>query len=663
MTKYLLSILVLTLLLISPALSQTGSLRNDLSKSFKSFSLTRLDTRSLARSAETVQSVSFSTESRTYEFRLTPRDLRAANYKAEDTTTAGVRSMPRESVTTYKGSIGGESNSRARLTIDDSKIEGYFYSYGEMFLIEPASDYSKRAAADDFVVYRMNDVLRLNTFTCRSELMERIEDGREMVRSNAVSTPVPNVLELATEADFDFVNSAGGASGANAKVLSILNMVEGLYETELNLTISVTFQHTYSTADPFNGANSDALLVSFRDYWNANYPTSQYPRDTAHLFTYKPNVRAQGFAYLGVVCNNPAFAYGLSGRVDPTWGWEEANFLVTSHEIAHNIGANHSDTAPNCANSLMQSQLSGSSLLTFCSVSRSEVGNFVGGNGSCLTPVRSGATPFDFDGDAKSDTTIFRPSNGTWFIANSASGGFNIFQFGQSGDKPIAADYDGDGKADPAVFRGGVWWRLKSANNTFDSVSFGLSNDVPAPGDFDGDGKVDVAVFRPSSGVWHRLFSSNGSYSPVQFGLGGDVPMPGDYDGDGKADISVFRPSNGVWYRINSGNGSAFSVQFGQNGDKPIPGDFDGDGKADVAVYRGSIGTWFAQRSSDNGYMVVGFGLSTDLPVAGDYDGDGKSDVAVWRPETGVWHRLNSSSGGYAAYQFGISSDVPVQGR
>ncbi|MBK8810340.1 MAG: VCBS repeat-containing protein [Acidobacteria bacterium] len=663
MTKYLLSIIVLTLFSITPALSQNESLRNDLSKSFKSFSLTRLDTGSLARRAETLQTVSFSTESRTYELRLTPRDLRALNYKAEDTGVVGVRLLPRGAVTTYKGSIDGESGSRVRVTIDDSKIEGFFVSNGDMFFIEPASDYSKMAAPSDFVVYRQSDVLRLDTFTCRSELMERIESGKEMVRPSVVSSSVSaNAIEIATEADFDFVTSAGGATGANNKVLSILNMVEGVYENELNLTINVTFQHTYSTPDPLNGASSDALLASFRDFWNANYPLSQYPRDTAHLFTYKPNVRAQGYAYLGVVCNNPAFAYGLSGRVDPTWGWEEANFLVTSHEIAHNIGANHSDTAPNCANSLMQSQLSGSTLLSFCTVSRSEVGSFVGTNGSCLT-ARSGATPFDFDGDAKSDTTIFRPSNGTWFIANSASGGFSIFQFGQTGDKPVAADYDGDGKTDAAVFRGGVWWRMKSANNTFDSVSFGLSADIPAAGDYDGDGKADVAVFRPSTGVWHRLNSSNGGYSPVQFGANGDVPLPGDYDGDGKADINVFRPSNGVWYRINSANGSSFAVQFGMNGDKPVPGDFDGDGKADIAVYRAATGTWFAQRSTDNGYMVVGFGLSNDVPVAGDYDGDGKSDIAVWRPESGVWHRLSSSSGGYSAYQFGIASDVAVQGR
>jgi hypothetical protein len=664
MTKYLLSSLFLLFASYSPAFAQSELLKSDLSKSFKSFSLTRLDTRGMARSAETVQTVSIATDAKNYELRLTPRDLRAPNYRADNTTAAGVVAMPRQQVTTYKGFIVGESGSSVRLTIDDSKIEGYFVSEGEMIFIEPAARYSKTAAQGDFIVYRQRDVLRSDAFTCQSELLERVERGKEIVTSKFESSVMTmNAIQLATEADFDFVASANGASGANAKILSILNMVEGLYETELNLTVSVTYQHTYSTGDPFNGANADTLLNTFRTHWETNYPVSQYPRDTAHLFTYKPNVRNQGYAFLGVVCNNPAFAYGLSGRIDTTWGWEEANFLVTSHEIAHNIGANHSDPVSSCSNTLMQATLSGSTQLSFCTYSRGEVGTFVTANGSCLTPARTNATTFDFDGDAKSDIAIFRPSNGAWFIANSGNGGFSIFQFGQNGDQPVSGDFDGDGKSDAAVYRGGVWWRMKSSNNTFDAVNFGLATDTPAAGDFDGDGKTDVAVYRSSTGVWHRLLSANDSYSPYQFGINGDIPLPGDYDGDGKSDLNVFRPSTGVWYHIKSSNGSFSAVQFGSNGDKPVPGDFDGDGKSDLAVYRGSTGTWYVHRSSDSGYTIVGFGISSDIPVTGDYDGDGKTDIAVWRPATGVWHRLNSASGGYVTYQFGISSDIAIPGR
>ncbi len=103
--------------------------------------------------------------------------------------------------------------------------------------------------------------------------------------------------------------------------------------------------------------------------------------------------------------------------------------------------------------------------------------------------------------------------------------------------------------------------------------------------DFDGDGTGDIAVFRPETGLW-----SIRSLSRLYLGSSGDLPVPGDYDGSGTDRAAVFRKSSGLWSAL-----ALTRFYFGGASDEPMPGDYDGDGTEDFGIFRAADGLWAAR--------------------------------------------------------------------
>lgn len=141
----------------------------------------------------------------------------------------------------------------------------------------------------------------------------------------------------------------------------------------------------------------------------------------------------------------------------------------------------------------------------------------------------------DYDGDGKADQVVVR-SYSEWHL-NRSTQGYAVIDFGVDASWApgiVPADYDGDGKTDPAFYSDvssdnqwvGTWYVLQSSLG-FVELRFGNpEGDIAAPADYDGDGKANAAIYR--NGVWW-IHKSTGGVSVQQFGLGGDTPVPSVY--------------------------------------------------------------------------------------------------------------------------------------
>ena len=212
--------------------------------------------------------------------------------------------------------------------------------------------------------------------------------------------------------------------------------------------------------------------------------------------------------------------------------------------------------------------------------------------------------PGDYNGDGTADLAYWRPSANLW----RAKRGPKVKKYGEPGDIPVPADYDGDGKTDPALYRPstGEWFiygtkavvaagKTKVRTLVFAADSYA----VPVPGDYNGDGKAEPALFETATRKW--LFTDGGA---VKYGSAGEVPVPADYDCDGTTDIAMFDIENGKWRARKQFTATLKS----RAGDIPVIGDFDGDGALEFGFFRLKNGRWYLERK-------IAFGEDGDIPL------------------------------------------------
>ncbi|MFN8475658.1 MAG: hypothetical protein U0822_25980 [Anaerolineae bacterium] len=325
--------------------------------------------------------------------------------------------------------------------------------------------------------------------------------------------------------------------------------------------------------------------------------------------------------------------------------------------------------------------------------------------GDAVTPL-----PADFDGDGATDIATFDPATGVVSFLPSSSafnGSPRSIPTGVTvpDAQPLAADFDGDLTDDPALlFFNGLRWvaaihTSRDGLTHYFSFPFGATAFTAFTADVDGDGLADPLVYRPATGAIYALLSSRGfsadedALFAVYTGIANGKPFVVDYDhGVGSKDDTrgsyargrdflddlAVLGENGSIYIVTSHyglyNNMARIDGLAEGGDTPVVGDFDGDGIKDVAVYRpgsGESGGQFRALLSSkdfnpDGMLTTSLGSSgapmQDVPVVGRYDLDYKTDFGVYRRgSAGEWQvafsegSLNVAPTTYPSRRYGMA--------
>jgi hypothetical protein len=382
----------------------------DLQKVFAAHEELSVDPTSAQHQVKANGRLSLTTLGHHFELQLQENDLRSANYRAEDVANGVAHDLPRGEANTFKGTVAGLPNTDARFTIDGTHLEGMILTPDQTYFIEPALKYSNAADNSDYVLYTSADVQSDITATCGDTLARKVDlRAKEFFAGNSVvpDAVVPmRVVELATEADDEYVAALGGSSAANADILTIMNQVDAIYRRDVGLTFSIVFQHTWSGGDPYSTSGDPAAVLNeFANYWNNNITTA---RDDAHMWTGRSLGGPDGIAFTGVVCRSPTGSYGTSIRETI------APFRVgiPAHEIGHNFNASHCDGQAGCDNTIMVTTQTQSNTLTFCQFSIDEMTNYVNANNSCLSVATASTVQLSSaayavnEGDAAGQVTI-----------------------------------------------------------------------------------------------------------------------------------------------------------------------------------------------------------------------------------------------------------------
>ncbi len=191
-----------------------------------------------------------------------------------------------------------------------------------------------------YMSYERKNLIRQNSFECllADETAMEIQNanGNTVQRTNGTQL---RTYRLALACTGEYAAFYGGTvSGAMAGMVTTMNRVNGVYESELSIRMVMVANnnlivYTNSSSDPYTNNNGSTMLSQNQTTCDNIIGSSNY--DIGHVFS----TGGGGVAYLGCVCSSSNKAKGVTGNGAPSGDGFDIDYVA--HEMGHQFGGDH----------------------------------------------------------------------------------------------------------------------------------------------------------------------------------------------------------------------------------------------------------------------------------------------------------------------------------
>lgn len=346
-----------------------------------------------------------------------PDEIRSPSFSAAIVSDKGIEHVEMGKTVTYKGYLAeSKSGSGVRLTIDKDFIHGSIQTKEGEIIIDQLKYMvqDKTIRPNQLVVYYSRDI-KDQGGECGTADIE--EEGGKLLQQNMSvlsNTTGCKVIEVALDCDGDYWDDYN--DGSFNRMLSEINMIQDVYDSDLDAVMSVTSVSAFTGGSSYSSTNPDTILSEINTIWTSS-PWSGISRDLVHHFTAKTTGIYGKASRIGAACDDANPRCFTEDRTNA--------HQTVAHEIGHLLNARHSE-GTNCGVPYVRSIMcqGDNKALEFSSASITRITNHMN-NWTCLnneTVHIVGTSPVCVNDTKTFTLNNFSPTASTtitWSLSNS----------------------------------------------------------------------------------------------------------------------------------------------------------------------------------------------------------------------------------------------------